>query len=258
MICNLQGKVAVVTGAGLRAGDALAGFGPTIAIALAKQGAKVAVLDLKLEDSERTVKEINSISQEALAFAVDVSNIKNSQETIRQIKSKFGRLDIIVNNAGVTNEIPLTELSESDWDLMSNVNGKGAFFAAQEALRIMIDQKEGGVLVFIASDAARKGAQVVNAGYTYSKAGEVGIMKSFARVGAEHKVRSVAILPGPGRTEMSRYWPEEKREMLLKQMFSKKFVEPAEIARAVLFAVDPVMDSLTGCCIDVNSGLWIG
>ncbi|MBP9837237.1 MAG: SDR family oxidoreductase [Proteobacteria bacterium] len=258
MICDLSNKVAVVTGAGLRGGDTMPGFGPTIAMALARQGAKVAVLDLKAEDSERTVYEINKKNGEALAYSVDITDVKTTQSIVRKIQSDFGRIDILVNNAGVCMENPLLEVSEEQWDMLSNINGKGAFFVAQETMRVMCEQKQGGVLIFVASDSARKGGQIANVGYTYAKAGEVGVMKSFARVGAEHKIRSVAILPGPGKTEMTRHWPEEKRNWLVNQMFSKKLVEPQEIARAVLFAADPVMESLTGCCIDVNAGLWIG
>lgn len=258
MICDLRNKVAIVTGSGLRDGNALAGFGTTIALALAKQGAKLAILDLKKEDSERCVQEISKLNGEALAYAVDLRDVKATQRVIRQVQKDFGKIDILVNNAGVCLENPLLDVSEEQWDMLSDINGKGAFFAAQETMRVMCKQNQGGVLIFIASDAARKGGQVANVGYTYAKAGEVGVMKSFARVGAEHKIRSVAILPGPGKTEMTKHWPEEKRNWLVSQMFSKKLVEPQEIARAVLFAVDPIMESLTGCCIDVNAGLWIG
>lgn len=216
MLCNLNGKVAVVTGAGLREGDSLAGFGATIAISLAKQGAKLAVLDLKKEDSERTIARLNEENLEGVPYAVDLRDIKATQNTIRQIQKDLGRIDILVNNAGVCMENHLLEVTEEQWDTLSDINGKGAFFAAQE------------------------------------------VMKSFARVGAQHNIRSVAILPGPGRTEMTRYWPEEKRSGLTSQMFTKKLVEPEEIARTVLFAVDPIMHSLTGCSIDVNAGLWIG
>jgi len=258
MICDLRNKVAIVTGAGLREGDALAGFGTAIALALAKQGAKLAIFDLKKEDSDRAVSKLNEIAGEALGYGVDLRDVNATQETIRQVQKDFGRIDILVNNAGVCMENPLLEVTEDQWEMLSNINGKGAFFASQEAMRVMSEQNEGGVLVFIASDSARKGGQVANVGYTYAKAGEVGVMKSFARAGAVHKIRSVAILPGPGKTEMTRSWPEEKLNGLLSQMFTKKLVEPEEIARTVLFAVDPLMESLTGCCIDVNAGLWIG
>ncbi len=258
MICDLGNKVAVVTGAGLREGDALAGFGTTIALALAEQGAKVAVLDLKKEDSERTVAKISELNGDAIAYAVDLRDVEATRGVVRQVQKDFGKIDILVNNAGVCLENPLLEVDEAQWDMLSDINGKGAFFVAQEAMKVMCELKHGGVLVFIASDSARKGGQVANVGYTYAKAGEVGVMKSFARVGAQHKIRSVAILPGPGNTEMTRYWPEEKRSALVSQMFTKQLIEPEEIARAVLFAVDPLMKSLTGCCIDVNAGLWIG
>lgn len=258
MICDLGGKVAVVTGAGLREGDALAGFGIAIAIALAKQGAKVAVLDLKKEDSERTVAKINELNAEAIAYGVDLRDVEATRKVVRQVQKDFGKIDILVNNAGVCLENPLLEVDEDQWDMLSDINGKGAFFVAQEAMKVMCEVNEGGVLVFIASDSARKGGQVANVGYTYAKAGEVGVMKSFARVGAQYKIRSVAVLPGPGRTEITRNWPEEKKSALVSQMFTKELIEPEEIARAVLFAVDPLMKSLTGCCIDVNAGLWIG
>lgn len=258
MICDLGGKVAVVTGAGMRAGDALPGFGTTIALALAKQGAKVAVFDLKKEDAERTVAKISELNAEAIAYGVDLRDVEATRGVVRQVQKDFGKIDILVNNAGVCLENPLLEVDESQWDMLSDINGKGAFFVAQESMKVMCELNQGGVLVFIASDSARKGGQVANVGYTYAKAGEVGVMKSFARVGAQHNIRSVAVLPGPGKTEMTRHWPEEKRSALVSQMFTKQLIEPEEIARAVLFAVDPLMKSLTGCCIDVNAGLWIG
>ena len=236
-----EGLVALVTGAGLDASGKY-GFGPAIAQGLSKAGATVAVSDIDPESTERIASVLREDGGEALAITMDVSNQPEVVRCYDEIEKQYGRCDIVVSNAGFFIAQNFCEISLDDWQKMISVNLTGSFLVSQEASRRMKRYGNGGVIVFISSDAAIKGAKVSSAAYTASKAGTNGLMKAVARDGQEAGIRSISICPTVGDTPgMEKVYHGEARTKMANDMFSGKFISPQEVALEVVHVSNPLM-----------------
>src|SRR5690348_308175 len=191
----LQDKVVLVTGAG-------AGIGRAIAIGMAEAGAVVAAADIDLAAAQRTADQAAGDSRRAIAIEVDCGDVASIDAMVARTVAELGRLDVIVNNAGVTRYSYIMDLTEADWDRIHRVNAKGVFFCLQRAAREMIKQG-GGRIINIASIAGRGYAGTSNAAYAASKGAVISLTKTAAQQLARHNINVNSICPGVTRTALS-------------------------------------------------------
>ena len=243
---DLTGKIAVVTGAGR-------GIGQSIALALAKAGADIAVAELKDEFAAETVGKVTALGRKAKTYAIDVSNFDAVHSMMKEIQSDFGKIDILVNNAGITKDNLLIRMGEQDWDAVLNINLKGAFNCIHAVSRIMMKQREGRI-VNIASIIGLMG-NAGQANYAASKAGLIGLTKSVAKELASRNVNVNAIAPGFIKTKMTDVLSDDVKDAMLTMIPQKKLGLPDDVAKAVLFLSCGLSDYITGQVITVDGGM---
>ena len=242
----LEGKVAVVTGAAR-------GIGRAIAERLARDGADVVVCDLQAEWLAETAGAIEALGRKALPVAVDVGDGESVAACIAETVKAFGRVDIMVNNAGITKDTLLVRMSDADWDDVLRVNLKGTFLFTRAVAKHMMKQR-GGAIVNIASVIGLIG----NAGqcnYAASKAGVIALTKSTAKELAARGVRVNAIAPGFISSKMTDALSQEIREQMLANIPLARFGEPEDVAKAVAFLASDEAGYVTGQVLSVNGGM---
>lgn len=245
---NLEGSVVIVTGAGR-------GLGRAIAEELGSGGAKVAVnYSRSQEPAEEVVEKLSERGAEAIAVGADVSDPEQAQRMVDETLEKFGRVDVLVNNAGINRDKTLKKLSVEDWDQVIKVDLSGAFYAVHAALPQMIEQG-GGKIINMSSFVGIAG-NMGQANYAAAKAGLLGFTKTAALELARYGITVNALSPGFIETDMVANIPEEQQEKLLKSVPLGRFGKPEEIARAVRYLVEDG-DYITGQSIDINGGVYI-
>ncbi|CAB50558.1 SDR family NAD(P)-dependent oxidoreductase [Pyrococcus abyssi] len=235
---ELKGKVALITGASR-------GIGRAIAIELAKRGVNVVINYRSNEEEAKKTEELcRQYGVETLLVKADVSNREEVREMVKKVIDKFGRIDILINNAGILGKTkdPL-EVTDEEWDRVISVNLKGAFIVTQEVLRYM----KKGKIVNIASIAGKDGG-TVGPHYAASKGGLIALTFNLARHLAPNILVN-AVAPGPVDTDML---SSEMKEMLKKLSLTGDIAKPSEVAHAVIFLLEN--DHITGEVIDVNGG----
>lgn len=242
----LDGRLAVVTGAGR-------GIGRVIAEALAAEGADIAVCDLKEEWLAETVASLQGMGRKAKGYGVDVSDSTSVNGMIDDVVKTFGRLDIMVNNAGITKDTFLVRMSDADWDQVISVNLRGTFLFSRAVAKPMMKQRSGAI-VNIASVIGLIG----NAGqcnYAASKAGIIALTKSSAKELASRGIRANAVAPGFIETKMTEVLSEDIRNKMLETIPLKRFGSPADVAKAVLFLASDASSYVTGQVLTVSGGM---
>ena len=244
---RLDDQVAIVTGAGR-------GIGHAIAVRLAKEGARVASVSRSEANAERTANEINAIRAEAAkSYAVDIADHTAVQQTSAQILKDFGRVNILVNNAGVTRDGLSMRMSIDDWDTVMDTNLKGAFSFTQAVMRSMIKQRSGRIINISSISGLTGNAGQAN--YAASKAGLIGLTKSLARELASRGITVNAIAPGFIVTDMTGVLSDKVREAILNKIPLGKFGEGEDIAAAVAFLAAPEAKYITGQVLTVDGGM---
>lgn len=247
MMDKLNGQVAIVTG-GAR------GIGQAIGYVLAEMGANLVVADVNLDEAEATCLHFrNSFSQEMLAIKVDVSSPTSVSEMVKKTLDKFERIDILINNAGITKDTLLVRMSEEDFDRVIQVNLTGTFNCTKEVAKIMMKQRQGKI-VNIASIIGLIG-NPGQANYAASKAGIIGLTKSVARELGSRNIRVNAVAPGYIETEMTKLLPENIKARMLEAIPLKRFGQPIDVAQVVGFLVSKAADYITGQVIVVDGGM---
>ncbi len=240
-------QVAIITGAGR-------GIGHAIALQLASEGARVAVVSRTELNALKTADEINAKhAGMAKAYAVDVANHAAVKELTEKIVADFSRIDVLVNNAGLTRDGLSMRMSEDDWDIVLNTNLKGAFNFIQAVQRTMLRQKSGRI-INIASVAGLMG-NAGQANYVASKAGLIGLTKTIAREMASRGITVNAVAPGFISTDMADVLPENIKTSVVAQIPLGSFGQPADIAAAVAFLASAEAKYITGQCLTVDGGM---
>ena len=246
---ELEGKVAVVTGAAQ-------GIGRAIAEVLAEAGADIAVVDLDVSRALETVTTITKSGRRSLAVKANVAEWADVKGMVDQVVAELGRIDILVNNAGITRDGLLLRMKEEDWNLVLDVNLKGTFHGTKAVLPVLMKQR-GGAIVNIASVVGVMG-NAGQANYAASKAAVIGLTKAVAREYASRGVTVNAVAPGFIDTAMTHGLAGEARAALIKQIPLGRLGTPDEVAHAVRFLVSPAAAYITGHVLHVNGGMLMG
>src|SRR5437773_10732661 len=243
---QLANQIAVVTGAGR-------GIGRAIALKFAAEGADIVCVSRTAENSEKVAGEIRALGRRAWACAVDVADSKAVAEAGEKIVAQTGRVDVLVNNAGVTRDGLLMRMSEADWDTVLDTNLKGAFLFTKAFTRAFLKQRSGRII-----NVASVIGLIGNAGqcnYAASKAALIGFTKSVARELASRGITANALAPGFIETDMTSGFNPELRGEMLKRIPLNSFGQPEDIANAALFLAGPGARYVTGQVLTVDGGM---
>jgi len=243
---QLANQIAVVTGAGR-------GIGRAIALKFAAEGADIVCVSRTVENSEKVAGEIRALGRRAWACAVDVADSKAVAEAGQKILTQTDRVDVLVNNAGVTRDGLLMRMSAEDWDTVLDTNLKGAFLFSKAFARTFLKQRSGRII-----NVASVVGLIGNAGqcnYASSKAALIGFTKSVARELASRGITVNALAPGLIETDMTAQIGEEMRQDLLRKIPLNCFGQPEDIAQAALYLAGPAARYVTGQVLVVDGGM---
>jgi len=243
----LEGKTAIVTG-GAR------GIGKAIAHCFAHEGANIAIVDLIFDESVQAFeKELCNIGIKAKAYTANAANLVEVQNIVNQIISDFGRVDILINNAGITKDTLLMRMTEEQWDAVISVNLKSVFNFTKAVQSIMLKQKSGSIVNM--SSVVGVSGNAGQSNYSASKAGILGFTKSIAKELGSRNIRSNAIAPGFILTEMTSKLPQDVREEWISKIPLKRGGTPEDVANVALFLASDLSSYVNGQVINVCGGM---
>ncbi len=244
----MTNRTAFVTGASR-------GIGRAIALALGKAGARIVVASNEPENNEKVASEIREAGGEAVTVYLDLSSPESIKDAFGTVLKQFGYIDILVNNAGVTKDGLAVRMKPADWDLVLNINLRGAFLAAQQALPGMMKERWGRI-INIASVVGQSG-NPGQANYVASKAGVIGLTKALAQEVGSRNITVNAVAPGFIETDMTAKLTPEQRDAMLAKVPLKRAGLPEDVAAAVKFLASDDAAYITGLILSVNGGMYM-
>jgi NAD(P)-dependent dehydrogenase (short-subunit alcohol dehydrogenase family) len=255
---SLAGRVAIVTGAGH-------GIGSATALALADAGADVACIDIDKSAARDTAAGVGGLGRKSLFLETDVGDLESIDAMVRHVMNTFGRIDVLVNNAGVTRRAYIMDLTEADWDRIMRVNGKGVFFCLQRVAKEMITQRSGAI-VNIASIAGKGFVGASNAIYAASKGAVISLTRMAALQLAQHNINVNAICPGTTVTALSQdnlKVRAQEQGISVEEMEKRRNAniplgrpnEPFDVAALAVFLAGPRARNITGQSFNVDGGI---
>ncbi len=243
---RLLDKVAIITGGGR-------GIGEATAKKFVQEGAKVVIADINEEDINRTVEELKAMGGEATGLIVDVTSRESVEKMVADTVEKYGKLDVIVNNAGITMDATLLKMTEDQWDKVIDVNLKGVYNCGQAAAKVMVEQGSGVILN--ASSVVGVYGNFGQTNYAATKWGVIGMTKTWAKELGKKGVRSNAVAPGFILTPMVKKMPENVLDMMKDKAPLKRLGEPEDIANAYAFLASDEAKFITGAVLEVTGGV---
>ena len=243
----LENQVVLVTG-GSR------GIGKSVALACAREGARVIINYAgNVKAAEETVKEISDLGQKCLAIQADISKLADVERLIEEATAEFGKIDVLVNNAGITRDGLLMRMKEEDWDAVIETNLKGVFLCTKAVIRGMMKQRTGRIINMTSVVGVMGNAGQAN--YAAAKAGVIGFTKSTAKELASRGITVNAIAPGFIHSDMTAILPESVKEEMIKAIPIERMGEADEVADTVLFLASNSARYITGQVIHVDGGM---
>ena len=243
----LKNKVAIITGSAR-------GIGKAIAEEYAKNGAKVVISDILQELTDETAKELQEkYNIETLAIKADVSKMEEVESLVKNTIEKFGNIDIIVNNAGITRDNLIMRMSEDEWNLVIDINLKGVFNCIKAVTRPMMKQRAGKIINITSVVGQMGNAGQIN--YSASKAGVIGMTKTSAKELGSRGIKVNAIAPGFIVSEMTEKLSDQAKDSLIALIPAKKLGQPSDVANAAVFLASDKADYITGQVINVDGGM---
>ncbi len=258
---KLKNKIAIVTGAA-------SGIGKEIALVYAKEGAKVAIADLNLDQASHVAEEIKSSGGQAMAVAMNVTDEAQVNQGVDKVADHFGGVDVLVSNAGIQIIESVDKLAFSDWKRMLAIHLDGAFLTTKACLKYMYASGNGGSIIYMGSVHSKE-ASVLKAPYVTAKHGLLGLCKVVAKEGGTHKVRANVICPGFVRTPLvDKQIPEQAKELgiseedvikkvMLKETVDGEFTTTDDVAQTALFFASFESNALTGQSLVVSHGWFM-
>ena len=246
---KLEGRVALVTGASQ-------GIGYACALALAREGASVAVAARNQQKLDELVAQITAAGGKASAFVMDVAEEEQVKSGIKSALAQFGKIDILINNAGITRDQLVMRMKRADWDTVLNTNLTSAYLCIQQVIGSMLKQRWGRI-INITSVFGQMG-QAGQANYAASKAGLIGLTMAMAREVASRNITCNAVAPGFIETSMTAALSEEFKQSAVKMIPLGRVGAPTDVASAVCFLASEEASYITGHVLNVNGGLLMG
>ena len=246
MDLELKNKVVLVTGAAR-------GIGRTIALEFAKEGANVVVNDIM--DGTPVAEEIKQMGREVIFLKANIADLREAEQLADKAVEKFGRIDVWINNAGITRDALIHKMTEENWNDVINVNLKGTFNCCKAAAKYMMEQKYGRI-ISVSSVVGQRG-NIGQANYSASKAGIIGLTKTLALEFARYGDITVnAVAPGFVNTEMMRAIPEKIMQRIVESIPFHRLAEPDEVAHLIVYLASDKAKYITGQIVGINGGYY--
>lgn len=244
----MNGQTAIVTGGGR-------GIGRTIAEFLAQRGVNVVIVGVNIDTAHNASSELEKLGIRSIAVKADVSNASDVNNIFERALREFGRVEILINNAGITKDGLLLRMREEDWDTVININLKGTFLCSREAVKVMSKQRYGRIINIASVIAFTGNPGQVN--YGASKAGIVGLTKTIAKEYASRNITVNAVAPGFIMTAMTETIPENIKQDMINAIPLGRFGVPEDVANAVIFLASTEASYITGQVIHINGGMYM-
>jgi 3-oxoacyl-[acyl-carrier protein] reductase len=231
------------------------GIGLAVAMGMAREGANICIADVNIEKAETAAEEVRRLGVKSIVIKLNVSNQNEVISAFETFTKAFGRLDVLVNNAGITRDGLIIRMKEEDWDAVLNINLKGTFLCSKEAIKIMSKQRSGKI-INISSVVAFTG-NPGQANYSSSKAAVIGLTKTIAREYASRGIRVNAVAPGFIQTAMTDALPDKVKDEMKNSIPLGQFGVPDDITNAVIFLSSKESDYITGQVLHINGGMYM-